>query len=82
MTRKDYIQLAHEFAVGLANTYDKLIAVGYNKAIATTCAALKRDNPRFDVERFLAAIDDEVDDIRSQRAARTRELQRELQGEQ
>lgn len=51
MTRKDYIQLAKDIAIDLKQPPEKQA----NAIMDSLCAALKRDKPNFDKQRFIEA---------------------------
>lgn len=54
MSSRDYIDLAADFKRLRAGfTGEQIFAV--DQTILTVCDALKRDNPRFDRDRFLTA---------------------------
>jgi len=64
MTRKDYTQLAKELAIELKNidSYVRLDdsesaqIAGFKLAVECMCSAMKRDNLRFDKEKFMKAV--------------------------
>ena len=53
MTRKDYIAIAKALNVTLTARQPNLT---FFDAVYTLCEVMQRDNPRFDRERFLAAV--------------------------
>lgn len=55
MTRKDYIQFAAELRFERRFLRDREQA-GFDVAVGALIAALQRDNPRFDRDRFLATV--------------------------
>ena len=54
MTRKDYNALAGDLAIEYRHMGEAARA-GFRSAVETLTVVLKRDNPRFDRERFLTA---------------------------
>ncbi len=61
MTRKDYRLIAQAIGaarncVGIAQgEFREGYRIGINNAVEQLCEALRRDNPRFDIVRFMAA---------------------------
>lgn len=55
MTRKHYVRLAEELHVEY-KYLDSMPREGFMIAVNTVCDALKRENPRFDRDRFLAVV--------------------------
>lgn len=64
MTRKDYKRLADELRIELKNL-DSTLATSdaeslqrgaFEIAVLCICDAMKRENPRFDREKFLEAV--------------------------
>jgi hypothetical protein len=64
MTRKDYVQLAEELALNLRHIDSMIIGndsesaqiAGFKLAVECMCSAMKRDNLRFDKEKFMKAV--------------------------
>ena len=54
MTKKTYIELAKDFGRILADNEGDTVAVW--QVIHSTCRAMQQDNPRFDRDRFEAAV--------------------------
>ena len=64
MTRKDYVQLAEELALNLRHIDSMIIGndsesaqiAGFKLAVECICDAMKRNNSRFDREKFMKAV--------------------------
>ena len=55
MSRKDYELIAAELAAEVPTVTSHEQAVGFAMAVYAVANALKKDNPRFDSNRFVAA---------------------------
>jgi len=56
MTRKDYRQLADELRIELKRLETEHEKAAFRIAVACMADALKRNNPRFDRDKFSAAV--------------------------